>query len=87
MAFDAVSFRSLRADINVPFLLSKGYIAAATHDDNSVGTCCRSYCCSYRVDSYFHKHDALLFLQLSSCVPKYAAWILMRFIVADVRTK
>ena len=30
--FDAVSFRNIRADINVPFLLSECYIAAATHD-------------------------------------------------------
>ena len=30
--FDAVSFRTIRTDINGPFLLSKGYIAAATHD-------------------------------------------------------
>ena len=30
--FDAVSFRTIRTDINGPFLLSKCYIAAATHD-------------------------------------------------------
>ena len=30
--FDAVSFRTIRTDINGPFLLSKGYIAAATHE-------------------------------------------------------
>ena len=30
--FDAVSFRTIRTDINGPFLLSKSYIAAATHD-------------------------------------------------------
>ena len=29
--FDAMSFRTLRPDINGPFLLSKRYIAAATH--------------------------------------------------------
>ena len=30
--FDAVSFRTIRTDINGPFLHSKCYIAAATHD-------------------------------------------------------
>ena len=30
--FDAVSFRTIRTDFNGPFLHSKGYIAAATHD-------------------------------------------------------
>ena len=32
MALMSVTFRSIRADINGPFLLSKSYIAAATHD-------------------------------------------------------
>ena len=30
---DAVSFRTIRTDINGPFLHSKCYIAAATHDE------------------------------------------------------
>ena len=31
--FDAVTFRTIRPNINMLFLLSKGYIAIATHDE------------------------------------------------------